>query len=226
MKRIVIVEDDIYMREELEQLLKKSNYEVDSITNFNLISEQIKKRSPDLTLLDINLPVQSGFEICRELKGIGIWPILILTARDRLQDELHALELGADEYLTKPCNSRRLLARIENLLNRADQVKRKGLVNGGDFHLDSCTFTVYTKEHSFVLPPNEGKLLLSLLKHFPDMVVKDVLARELWGTDIYIDENALQVNITRLRRDMKDMGLDDRIETIRGKGYRLRKNEE
>ena len=99
--RIAIVEDDVYMREELENLLKKNGYEVFSILDFENVISCIISYSPDLILLDINLPFYSGFELCKELKSKQLGTVLILTARDRLQDELHALGLGADDYLTK-----------------------------------------------------------------------------------------------------------------------------
>ena len=127
--RIAIVEDDVYMREELENLLKKNGYEVFSILDFENVISCIISYSPDLILLDINLPFYSGFELCKELKSKQLGTVLILTARDRLQDELHALGLGADDYLTKPCNMERLLARIKNLLRRTEEQVGQGLLN-------------------------------------------------------------------------------------------------
>src|SRR5690625_3435768 len=116
MVRIVIVEDDSLMREELIDILQKAGFEAVAISNFRQTVAQIASLAPDLVLLDINLPEQSGFDICKSLKSKGIGPILMLTSRDKLQDELHGLDLGADDYLTKPCNRDRLLARIQNLL--------------------------------------------------------------------------------------------------------------
>ncbi|GGP08599.1 response regulator transcription factor [Oceanobacillus neutriphilus] len=131
MTKITIVEDDPLMREELMDILQKAGFEVAAITDFHDITLQIVTLAPDLVLLDINLPEQSGFEICRGLKEKGVGPILILTSRDKLQDELHGLGLGADDYLTKPCNQDRLLARIHNLLRRFE--RQPELVDGGSF---------------------------------------------------------------------------------------------
>lgn len=220
MARIIIVEDDPLMREELMDILKKARYEVSVITDFQDVVSQIVTLAPDLVLLDINLPEQSGFEICKGLKLKGIGPILILTSRDKLQDELHGLDLGADDYLTKPCNRDRLLARIQNLLKRFEG--QPGLVDGGSFLLDPNTFTLYKGSESLVLSANEGKILLSLVQHKPDIVSKVILSDVLWGTDQYIDENALQVNLTRLRKTLRQLELENQIETIRGQGYRLR----
>ncbi len=221
MARITIVEDDSLMREELVDILQKAGYEVTAITDFHDIVPQIVTSAPDLVLLDINLPEQSGFEICKHLKSKGIGPILILTSRDKLQDELHGLGLGADDYLTKPCNRDRLLARIQNLLRRFEG--HPGLVDGGSFLLDPNIFTLYKGSQSLLLSDNEGRILLALVQHRPEIVSKSTLSERLWGTDQYIDENALQVNLTRLRKTLRKLDLEDQIETVRGKGYRLRR---
>lgn len=220
MSKITIVEDDVWMREELMDILRKVGYEVAAVTSFHDIAHQIATLAPNLVLLDINLPEQSGFEICKSLKSKGLGPILILTSRDKLQDELHGLHLGADDYLTKPCNRDRLLARIQNLLRRFEG--QPGLIDGGSFSLDPNTFTLYKGTHSLVLSPNEGKILLALVQNRPDLVSKKALSELLWGTDQFIDENALQVNLTRLRKTLRQLNLEEQIETVRGQGYRLR----
>ncbi|RST60707.1 response regulator transcription factor [Siminovitchia terrae] len=220
MARITIVEDDSMMREELMDILQKEGFEVRAIADFHDIVAQIATSAPDLVLLDINLPEQSGFEICKSLKLKGMGPILILTSRDKLQDELHGLHLGADDYLTKPCNRDRLLARIQNLLRRFEG--QLGLIDGGSFSLDPNTFTLYKGSQSLSLSANEGKILLALVQNKPEVVSKSTLSDLLWGTDQYIDENALQVNLTRLRKTLRQLNLESQIETIRGKGYRLR----
>ncbi|MCR2043792.1 response regulator transcription factor [Anaerosalibacter massiliensis] len=220
MAKITIVEDDLLMREELMDILQKAGYEVMAIADFHDVVAQIATWAPDLVLLDINLPEQSGFEICKSLKLKGIGPILILTSRDKLQDELHGLHLGADDYLTKPCNRDRLLARIQNLLRRFEG--QPSLIDGGSFSLDPNTFTLYKGAQSLLLSANEGRILLALVQHRPEVVSKSTLSKILWGTDQYIDENALQVNLTRLRKTLRQLNLEDQIETIRGKGYRLR----
>lgn len=143
MAQIIVVEDDVYMREELIDVLEKAGYDAVPLLDFENAVSQIMSLSPDLILLDINLPFHSGFEICKEVKAKQLGTVLILTARDKLQDELHALGLGADDYLTKPCNTERLLARIKNLLRRKEEQMQQGLLNGGGFLLDPNTFTLY-----------------------------------------------------------------------------------
>ena len=118
--QVAAVSEDAYdlMREELEAILQKAGYRTSGITDFENAAAAILAASPDLVLLDLNLPGMGGFQICRELKQKSSIPVLVLTSRDQLQDELHALDLGADEFLTKPCRKERLLARVSNLLKR------------------------------------------------------------------------------------------------------------
>ena len=187
MAQIIVVEDDVYMREELIDVLEKAGYDAVPLLDFENAVSQIMSLSPDL---------------------------------------LHALGLGADDYLTKPCNTERLLARIKNILRRKEEQMQQGLLNGGGFLLDPNTFTLYAGKKSYVLPQNEGKILLTLLKSSPNLVSKSDLFHVLWGTAEFIDENALQVNFTRLRKTLREVGLDDRIETARGQGYRLKEQVE
>ena len=222
--KIAIIEDEIYMREELTDMLGKSGYDPVPITDFENAPAQIRALSPDLVLLDINLPGPSGFEICKAIQSGFSGSILVLTARDRLEDELHALGLGADDYLTKPCPMERLLARIRNLLRRAPG--HPAFLKGRGFSLDPDTLTLYAPGRSFRLPPNEGKLLAMLLKNSPRIVSKNELSQALWGTQMYIDENALQVNLTRLRKTLGKLGFENVIETVRGQGYRYLNDQE
>lgn len=219
MKRIVVVEDELFMREELVYILQKAGYEAPCISDFSKVAEEILKASPDLILLDLNLPGITGFEICKELRENSTIPILILTSRDQLKDELHALGLGADEYLTKPCNKDRLLARVSNLFRRYED--RDYFVEIKGVKLDLQTYTMYFNEKSTVLSENQGKIMELLLSNPNELVTKDMLFKKLWGTTEYIDENALQVNMTRLKKTMKSLGMDYEIITVRGKGYKL-----
>ena len=217
MKRIAVVEDELYMREELCSLLRKAVYEALEITVFEDAAEQMTALAPDLVLLDINLPEISGFQICRDLKQKTAIPVLVLTSRDQMQDELQALRLGADEYLTKPCRGERLLARITNLLKRYEG--RANLLEGDGFLLDRGTYTLYIHNTSVVLPKNQGKLLEVLLTG--ELTTAEQLCHALWGTTEFIDENALQVNLTRLKKTMASLGMRQKIVSVRGVGYRL-----
>ena len=219
MKRIVLVEDDRLMREELEEILRRTGYQVEALTTFTDTADQLLALSPDLVLLDLNLPGASGFAVCRELKQKSALPMLVLTSRDQLRDELQALELGADEYLTKPCRRERLLARIANVLKRYEG--RGHLLEGPGFLLDQQTYTLYFHGQSVVLPGNQGRLLEALMLQGGQPVPREELCRAVWGTAEFIDENALQVNLTRLKKTLASLKLDLRILPVRGQGYRL-----
>lgn len=219
MKKIAIVEDELFMREELQYILEKEGYDTFSLTKFSNAAEDIIASSPDLVLLDLNLPRISGFEICKEIRHKSNVPILVLTGRDQMKDELHALNIGADEYITKPCHKERLLARISNLLRRLED--RKNFAQIKDITLDLQTYTINVKGKATVLPENQGKIMELLLENYENIVTKDMLLKKLWGTTEYIDENALHVNMTRLKKSLYKLDKGYKINTIRGKGYSL-----
>ncbi len=219
MKRIAVVEDDVLMREELSNILTKAGYQAEELQTFEDVPGQLSAIAPDLVLLDLNLPKTSGFQICREIKQKSAFPVLVLTSRDQLRDELHALELGADEYLTKPCRKERLLARIINVMKRYEG--RSNLLEGAGWLLDRLTYTLYIDNHSVILPKNQGKLLEVFLLHRGETVTKEDLCLAVWGTVEFIDENALQVNLTRLKKTMANLCMRQQILPVRGVGYRL-----
>ena len=219
MKRVAVVEDEVYMREELCNMLQKDGYLVEAITEFEDAARLLAALRPDLVILDLNLPEISGFQICQELKNKTAIPVQVLTSRDQVKDELQAFRLGADEYLTKPCRKDRLLARVSNILKRYEG--RTNLIEGLDFLLDQQTYTLYIHNTSVVLPKNQGKLLVALLASGDALVTTEQLCLALWGTTEYIDENALQVNLTRLKKTMSGLEMKQRIVAVRGMGYRL-----
>ena len=219
MKRIAVVEDEVYMREELCNMLQKDGYLAEAITELEDAARLLAALRPDLVILDLNLPKISGFQICQELKNKTSIPVLVLTSRDQVKDELQAFHLGADEYLTKPCRKDRLLARVSNILKRYEG--RTNLIEGPDFLLDQQTYTLYIHNTSVVLPKNQGKLLVALLSGGDALVTTEQLCIALWGTTEYIDENALQVNLTRLKKTMSGLEMKQRIVAVRGMGYRL-----
>lgn len=219
LKRIAVVEDEALMREELLDILNKAGYQAEEIQSFEDVPKQLSAMAPNLILLDLNLPRTSGFQICREIKQKSAIPVLVLTSRDQLRDELHALELGADEYLTKPCRKERLLARISNVMKRYEG--RSNLLEGAGFLLDRLTYTLYIDNYSVILPKNQGKLLEVFLLHRNETVTKEELCLAVWGTVEFIDENALQVNLTRLKKTMAGLNMRQQILPVRGVGYQL-----
>lgn len=220
MRNIVIVEDDIFLRMEIQNILEKEGYSVVCISSFDTVLQDIVSVSPSLIILDLNLPGLSGFDVCRALKARGIGPILVLTSRNQLKDELHALKLGADDYLTKPCHPRRLIARIQKLIQL--YVNMRDMLDAGDFQLDENANILYFGDSTVALSENEGIIMKALMKAAPSVVKKEELFNLLWGSSEYVDENILQVNMTRLRKSLELVGLSSRIKTVRGVGYQLK----
>lgn len=219
LEKVLIIEDDLYIREELESIFEKKGYVVESITNFNNTLEDIKKSNPDLIVLDLNLPGMSGFEICKSVKERTSFPVLILTSRNQMKDELHALDLGADDYLTKPCHPDRIIARAEKIIKMYGKIINN--ISVGNLILDEKIYEAKYLDNSIILPENEGKILRNLMINYPKIVKKEDLFIELWGTKEFVDENILQVNMTRLRKSLSKINLDNIITTIRGIGYKL-----
>lgn len=219
MVRITVVEDDPYLREELLLVFKRKGYSVSGISSFDCPEDDILATRPDLLVLDLNLPGKSGFELCKWFKARNSFPILILTARDTLADELNALELGADDYLTKPCMPERLLARAARLLETYNKVK--SVVQCGGLSLDTDVYKAVYGDRSAILPETEGKILKILMQRQPRTVSQAELIKGVWQTDEYVDENILQVNMTRLRKNLAKIDMHSCIVTERGQGYRL-----
>ncbi|HEL0742096.1 TPA: response regulator transcription factor [Streptococcus equi subsp. zooepidemicus] len=219
MKHILVIEDEPLIRDEIVILLEKAGYQVGKITDFKETTKQVLGYETDLIILDLNLPGETGFQICKNLKTKSSIPVLVLTSREQLKDEIYALKLGADEYLTKPFRKERLLARIENLLKRYEG--RNNLLEKDNFLLDRNTYTLYIDGNSILLPQNQGKLLEALLTTDDNVVTKEDLSMKLWNTTEFIDENALQVNITRLKKVMKEVGIAFQVKSVRGIGYKL-----
>ena len=219
MSEIAVVEDDAYLRDELIHTFRKAGYDTTAPSVFENVEEELIKRSPDLVVLDVNLPEKSGYELCKSLKAKCSFPILILTARDTLSDELTALGLGADDFLTKPCHPHRLLARVERLLQTYNKLRTVLWI--GTLSLDTDTYKLVCGDKTRILSETEGKILKLLMEQHPKIVEKRDLLCTVWGTEEFVDENILQVNMSRLRKNLSDAGMDGRIQNIRGKGYRL-----
>ena len=219
MKSVAVVEDEKMVAKELSSMLEKEGYEVHCIEDFSNVTETVLELRPDLLLLDINLPGKSGFQICREVKNKSSIPVVVVTSRDQLPDELHALELGADEFLTKPYRKERLLARVANVLRRYEG--RSNMLEGPGFLLDRGTYTLYVDGSSVLLPKNQGKILEALMTELGNVVTKETICEAVWGTSEFIDENVLQVNLTRLKKTLTSLPMKVQIASERGVGYKL-----
>ncbi|WP_270648143.1 response regulator transcription factor [Paeniclostridium hominis] len=220
MKKLMIIEDSQIIREELKSLLTRYGYEVITSENFENIIEDIKNENPDLILLDINLPVYDGFYICREVrKNLNI-PIIIVTSRDSEIDELMSMNLGADDFVTKPYNTQILLARISAVIKRTyNDSLNTDILTYKDLNLDLSKGIITAFDKSVELSKNEMKILAYLMKNKETIVSRDELMNYMWNSDVYIDDNTLSVNMTRIRKKLEELNLKDYIETRRGLGY-------
>lgn len=223
MFKIAVVEDDVYLRDELIQTFHKAGYLACGISSFEHVEQDLYGLKPDLAVLDVNLPGKSGYDLCKNLKAKIAFPILILTARDTLSDELTALGLGADDFLTKPCHPDRLLARVERLLKTYD--KLRGMLQRGTVFLDTDTYKLVFQDKHVVLAETEGKIMRTLMEQYPAIVSKSELFSTVWGTEEFVDENILQVNMSRLRKSLSQINLCDIIQNVRGQGYVLKGQE-
>ncbi|AUM88131.1 DNA-binding response regulator [Clostridium botulinum] len=220
MKKILIIEDDEVIREELQNFLRKYGYEVNAPIEFNNIIQYVEKENASLILLDINLPEFDGYYICREIRKTSDVPIIIVTSRDSEVDELISINLGADDFITKPYNTEILLARITNILKRAyGNLKTNNTLNYKDFNLNLSNATVIYKDKSLELTKNEVKILSYLINNRGNIVKRDSLMEYLWKSDYFVDDSTLTVNINRLRKKLQEIGIENPIETRRGLGY-------
>lgn len=220
MKKIIIIEDDEVIREELKSTLNKYGYEVKAPTDFNNIIKYVEEEKGDIILLDINLPVFDGYYICREIRKISDIPIIVVTSRDSQMDELMSMNLGADDFVTKPYNIQILLARISSILKRTYGTSAtQDILTYKDLSLNLSNATISINNKSLELTKNEVKILSYLMKNKGNIVSREALMEYLWNDDYFVDDNTLSVNVTRLRKKLEDIGMENPIETRRGLGY-------
>lgn len=220
MEKIIIVEDDKIIREELQSFLGRYGYEVVVPRELENIVEFILKENSDLVLLDINLPIYDGYYICREIRKKSEVPIIIVTSRDSDMDELMSMNLGADDFVTKPYNTQILLARIAALLKRSNnKTTSNNILNYKNLQLNLSNAKITYNNKEAELTKNEVKILSYLMNHQGQIVSRDLLMEYLWSTDYFVDDSTLTVNITRLRKKLEEIGIENVIETRRGLGY-------
>ena len=222
MLKIMIIEDDPAIREELTLLLKNEGYTPLAITEFTDIPGQAARERPDLILLDIGLPGRDGFSLCAALRKAAPSPVIFVTSRDASADEVRALSLGGDDYITKPYSVPVLLARIKAVLRRGGGgSEQTDLLEAGGLRLSLTKGVVSSGEKAVELSRNELQILACLMVHTGQIVSRADLIDALWDNQIYIDDNTLSVNMTRLRGKLAEIGLPDAIRTRRGMGYQL-----
>ena len=223
MEKILIVEDDGTLRDELSNLLSNSGYEVLVLTDFKNSKEEIIKLNPDLILLDINIPYLNGETLLKNLRDDKVnTPVIMLTSSNKTIDEVLSISYGADDYITKPYNPTILLLRINNIFKRMK--KSFDYLEYDDLKIYPNKGIVVKNGEEFYLTKNEMLIFTYLLNNRGSIVNRDDLMSYLWNSDLYINDNALTVNISRLRGKLYDMGYRDVIVTRKGEGYLLKWN--
>ena len=222
MNKIMIIEDDPVTRDELTLLLENEGFQVKAVTAFTDVAGQVRAFAP-LVLLDLGLPGKDGFTICMEIRRISQVPILILTSRDSALDELQALNLGGDDYIAKPYSIPLLLAHINALLRRSLGAQEPDVLDGNGLRVHLSRGTASAGGASVELTRNELRILVHLMRHPGEIVSRADLIDALWDEHIYIDDNTLSVNMTRLRGKLALLGLPEYIRTRRGLGYQCEK---
>lgn len=221
MQKILIAEDDEKLRHELEIFLNRNGYEAIGLERYDNTLSDIIESNADLILLDINLPNADGEYILKEFRKISDIPVIMLTSRDNEMDELLSMHYGADHYVTKPFNTQILLAKIVAILKRTNSGVSQEKINCGKFVLDISKSRIERENKRAELTANELKIIKFLVKNKGKIVSREDIMNDLWDSEAFIDDNTLTVNITRIRKKLDEIGLQNIIETKRGQGYIL-----
>ncbi|CAM5219018.1 DNA-binding response regulator OS=Lysinibacillus sphaericus OX=1421 GN=LS41612_04200 PE=4 SV=1 [Lysinibacillus sphaericus] len=223
--RIFIVEDDVKIASLLAETLRKYQYEVETIQEFEHLIEEFTAFNPHMVLLDINLPAYDGYYWCRQLRQHTTCPIIFISARSGEMDQIFALENGGDDFITKPFNYEIVLAKIRSHLRRtygeyaARQEERT--IKQGQLVLHLERMELHKNDLEIPLQKKECIILELLMGHAPKVVTREQLLEELWDDQAFVDENTLNVNMTRVRKKLADYHIASTIETVRGAGYRF-----
>lgn len=220
MKKILIIEDDGALRDELCILLKNAGYDTACITDFRGVSEQMKAFSADMILLDIGLPNVNGETLLHDFRKISDTPVIILTSRTTEIDEVLSMSYGADDYITKPYNPTILLLRISAVLKRSAKVGAVQMYHDAEVRTGKGSLARDGEEQ--ILTKNEMIIFQLLLDSQGEIVTRDELITALWDNDEFVSDNALSVNISRLRAKLAELGFPDAIETRKKQGYVLK----
>ena len=220
MKRIMIIEDETALRDELSVLLKNAGYEPVAVTDYSNVSEQMKSANSDLILLDINLPNVNGETLLQDFRKSNDTPVIMLTSRTTEIDEVLSMSYGADDYITKPYNPTILLLRISAVLKRSAKVGAVQIYH--DVEVSAVKGSLTRNGSEQILTKNEMIIFQQLLDRQGEIVTRDELMTALWDNDEFVNDNALSVNVSRLRGKLAELGLPEAIETRKKQGYVLK----
>ena len=224
---IYIVEDDTSISTLLKDYMERYGFEAVIVENFNNIMEEFDEISPSIVLLDVNLPKFDGFYWCTKIRQKSNVPIIFISARDSGMDQIRALESGADDYITKPFYYEVVIAKIKSYIRRAYGEYSPKLderiveLDGLKFYPERLELKYKNKD--LVITKKEGILLECLIKKYPKVVSRDYLLEKIWDDIEFVEENTLNVNVSRIRKRLYDLGIEDGVQTVRGVGYKLNK---
>ncbi|WP_188456807.1 response regulator transcription factor [Virgibacillus oceani] len=225
MKQIYLVEDDPKIAGLLKDYLERYEYTVTIVKAFDNIIGEFKQLTPHLVLMDINLPRYDGFYWCRQIRSISNCPIIFISARDSGMDQVMAIENGGDDYITKPFNFDVVQAKIKGIMRRIygeyAVSKQADFVEIDGFVLYLTAMEAKYKEDAAVLTKNEFVLLKAFTDQLNQVLSRTHLLEMLWDDEHFVDDNTLSVNITRLRKKLEDIGIENSIQTVRGAGYKM-----
>ena len=219
MKKIFIVEDDKSICMELVEILENEGYAASYLTDFEHSKEEILTAGADLIFMDINIPGINGRNLLKEIRKESDIPVIMVTSRTSEMDEVLSMSYGADDYITKPYNPTILLLRIAAVLKRMEGSQNAASYRGAEVNFSKGTIRLGEKEQ--VLTKNEMIIFQRLLSSKDKIVSRDEIMTDLWDNEEYVNDNALTVNISRLRTKLAELGLPDAIETRKKQGYRL-----
>lgn len=221
MKQILIVEDDMALAQELSLLLTRNNYEAEYLTGFQDVATQILAKSPDMVLLDINLPGADGQSILKQLRRESEIPVIMLTSKNTEMDEVLSMSFGADDFVAKPYNPSILLLHIEAVFKRYGGSGKESTLTYGELTMDVARGMLRVGDKTTELTKNEAGILGYLLQNQGRIVTRDELISYLWDSEEFVDDNTLTVNMNRVRKKLEELGFSDIIKTKRGQGYLL-----
>lgn len=219
MQTILIIEDDVSIANELKELLNNAGYNAKTVEDFQNVLVEIKKDIPDLILLDINLPKINGEVLLQKIRKEQNIPVIMVTSKNSEVDEVLSMSYGADDYITKPYNPTILLLRIKAVLKRTERTTENFFYHG--LEVIPKKGILKKNNQKIILTKNEMIIFLYLLQNKGNIVTRDELMTDLWNNDEYINDNALTVNISRLRSKLKEIGYEEVVETRKGQGYIL-----
>jgi len=223
--KVLIVEDEPALAESVKYSLEREGFGVEVAPDGEKGLERFRSGRPDVLVLDLMLPKLSGLDVCRMVRAESSVPILILTAKEAESDKVAGLEIGADDYVTKPFSTRELVSRVRALLRRAGMAARhetEETLRGGPVELDVARHETRVRGDDIPLPPKEFELLEAFLRRKGRLLTREFLIEEVWGADYYGDTRTLDVHVKRLRQKIEeDPGKPVHLVTIRGLGYRF-----